>query len=70
MDVTAGNRPALFDMPLYEYRCEKCGHQFEIRQSYDAVDLTEHECGGILVKLVSLSALIFKGSGWTEKTYK
>ena len=57
-------------MPLYEYHCDKCGEKIEVRQSYDDVDLTEHECGGTLIKIVSVSALIFKGSGWTEKTYK
>lgn len=70
MDVTAG-RDRHEIMPLYEYRCEKCGKQFEVRQTMDSTDLTEHECGGKLVKVITTPPfLVFKGTGWTEKTYK
>ena len=34
-------------MPLYDYRCEKCGEVFEVRQSFSDPTLTMHEgCGG------------------------
>lgn len=63
-------------MPVYEYRCEKCGKQFEVIQRISDPDLrnhselTEHQCGGTLVKVLFPPALHFKGDGWTEKVYK
>jgi putative FmdB family regulatory protein len=57
-------------MPVYEYRCEQCGEKLEVIQKFSDADLTEHKCGGKLVKVMSPPALIFKGSGWTEKVYK
>jgi len=57
-------------MPLYEYRCEKCGEKIEIRKGINEPDLTDHECGGKLSRVFSPPALQFKGTGWTEKTYK
>ena len=28
-------------MPLYEYKCKKCGHRFELIQSFSAEDAKE-----------------------------
>jgi putative FmdB family regulatory protein len=57
-------------MPLYEYRCKKCGKVFEKLQRLSAKPLTSHEsCGGALEKLVSPSAFQFKGSGWYATDY-
>jgi putative FmdB family regulatory protein len=57
-------------MPLYEYRCEKCGSKFEVLQKYSDAPLTTHEdCGGAVEKLISVSGLHFKGSGFYITDY-
>jgi putative FmdB family regulatory protein len=57
-------------MPLYEYRCEKCGRVFEVLQKYSDDPLTTHEdCGGKVEKLISVSGLQFKGSGFYITDY-
>jgi putative FmdB family regulatory protein len=57
-------------VPLYEYRCKSCGHQFEKLQSFSAPDEKECPvCHGPLERLVSASALQFKGSGWYATDY-
>jgi putative FmdB family regulatory protein len=57
-------------MPLYEYRCEKCGDQFEVMQKFSDEPLTRHEkCGGTVHRLISAPALQFKGSGWYITDY-
>jgi putative FmdB family regulatory protein len=57
-------------MPLYEYRCEQCGEQFEVMQKFSEQPLTVHEkCGGPVHRLLSAPALQFKGSGWYITDY-
>ena len=57
-------------MPLYEYKCAKCGDVFELIQKFSDEPLHEHPgCGGAVEKLVSVSALQFKGSGWYVNDY-
>ncbi len=57
-------------MPLYEYRCKNCGHQFEKIQSFSAPDEKECPvCQGPLERLISASAIQFKGSGWYATDY-
>lgn len=58
-------------MPLYEYRCESCQHQFEvIRKFSDAPIAVCPKCGaGPVVKLMSSPAFQFKGSGWYITDY-
>lgn len=57
-------------MPLYEYRCQKCGHQFEKIQSFSAPDEKECPvCDGELERLISAPAVQFKGSGWYVTDY-
>lgn len=52
-------------MPLYEYRCRDCGHQFEIQQSLSDDALTEcPTCSGGLRKVFSPVGIAFKGSGF------
>ena len=52
-------------MPVYEYRCRNCGHQFEIQQSFSDDPLTEcPECDGELRKVFSPVGISFKGSGF------
>lgn len=57
-------------MPLYDYRCHRCGEVFEVRQKFADPLLTEHEaCGGELERLISAPALQFKGTGWYVTDY-
>ena len=58
-------------MPLYEYRCESCGHQFEVIQKFsDALVAVCPKCGsGPVVKLQSSPAIQFKGSGFYITDY-
>jgi putative FmdB family regulatory protein len=57
-------------MPLYEYRCERCGKVFEIIQKFSDAPLETHaDCGGHVERLLSPPALQFKGSGWYVTDY-
>lgn len=51
-------------MPIYEYKCLKCGH-FEIEQPITDRALANcPKCGRPVKKLISRSTVIFKGSGF------
>ena len=57
-------------MPLYEYQCENCGDVFELIQKFSDTPLATHEkCGGPVHRLISRSALQFKGSGFYITDY-
>src|SRR5271169_2565559 len=57
-------------MPIYEYRCEKCGKVFEKMQKFSDPPVEVHEdCGGEVERLISTSALMFKGSGFYITDY-
>jgi putative FmdB family regulatory protein len=59
-------------MPIYTYRCENCGVQFERQQSYTDNPLkTCPECRKkALKKVITPSKIIFKGSGFYSNDYK
>ncbi len=56
-------------MPLYEYDCPKCG-RFEVLQKLSDAPLEQHDCGNRVQKVMSASALSFKGSGFYATDYK
>jgi len=57
-------------MPLYEYKCQSCGEKFEVIQKFSDTPLAVHDkCGGAVERLISPSALKFKGSGWYVTDY-
>jgi putative FmdB family regulatory protein len=57
-------------MPLYEYQCKKCQHRFEKIQKFSDPPVRKcPECGGAVEKLLSQSAVQFKGSGWYVTDY-
>ena len=57
-------------MPIYEYRCKKCGKQLEVLvRSSDKQPTRCRECGGRLEKLISQTAIQFKGEGWYITDY-
>ena len=57
-------------MPIYEYRCEKCGSHFEVIQKFSDSPLkTCSSCKGRLTKLISKTSFQLKGSGWYVTDY-
>ena len=57
-------------MPIYEYRCKKCGAHLEaFLKLSDKRPTRCRKCGGRLEKLVSTSAIQFKGEGWYVTDY-
>ena len=57
-------------MPIYEYVCESCRHRFEVQQKMSDPALSAcAECGAALQKVISASAIMFKGSGWYVTDY-
>ena len=59
-------------MPVYTYRCEACGVQFEKHQSFhDAPLKTCPECRKKkLKKVITPTRIIFKGSGFYATDHK
>ncbi|SHI46896.1 putative regulatory protein, FmdB family [Malonomonas rubra DSM 5091] len=57
-------------MPLYEYECESCGLQFEVRQKFSDKPVSEcRECGGSVKKMISQTGFALKGGGWYQQGY-
>ncbi len=57
-------------MPLYEYKCLRCGASFELLQKVGESSLKKCiKCGGNLEKIISAPALQFKGKGWYVTDY-
>ena len=58
-------------MPIYEYRCEKCEHEFEREQRItDDPVKTCPECRSRRVKkLISQTSFVLKGGGWYNDLY-
>jgi putative FmdB family regulatory protein len=58
-------------MPIYEYRCLKCGKTFEALQSVSAEPIRKCiHCQGKAKKIVSRSSFQLKGKGWYLTDYK
>lgn len=59
-------------MPIYEYRCEGCGHELEKMQKLSDAPLTDcPACGRpSLKKVISPVGFRLKGSGWYETDFK
>ena len=67
-------------MPTYGYKCEKCDHEFEVRQSMSDAPLTvclKENCGqkkwgrGRVKRQISTGGgLLFKGSGFYITDYR
>ena len=71
-------------MPIYEYKCEKCGHEFEDMLHFSERDVplntlceqqieqTKHmsfKCDGKVHLKMSLGSFHLKGSGWYKDGY-
>lgn len=59
-------------MPIYEYRCEACGHEMEALQKMSDAALTDcPKCQQAeLVKKISAVGFRLKGGGWYETDFK
>ena len=60
------------NMPIYEYQCQACQHEFETIQKFSDAPLTRcPECGkNRLKKKISAVAFRLKGGGWYETDFK
>ena len=57
-------------MPVYEYQCQHCNHQFELRQKFSDPAASEcPKCGGAVQKMISATAFSLKGDGWSTREY-
>lgn len=59
-------------MPIYEYLCEECGHQFDTLQKMSDEPLKDCPAcqAPALTKLVSAPSFRLSGSGWYETDFK
>ena len=60
-------------MPIYEYRCQACGHQEEFLQK--VTERAAHRCARraasrLSKKLLSAAGFQLKGSGWYATDFK
>ena len=58
-------------MPIYEYACEKCGHEFEREQriTEDPVKTCPSCKARKVRRLISRTAFVLKGGGWYSDLY-
>ena len=57
-------------MPTYEYHCDGCGRDFEVKQRISEEPLKTHDaCGGAVRRLLSAAPFILKGEGWYVTDY-
>ncbi len=57
-------------MPLYEYKCKKCGQLFERIQKFSDKPVKKcPKCGGAVEQTISAPAVQFKGTGWYVTDY-
>jgi putative FmdB family regulatory protein len=52
-------------LPIYEYRCSGCGHQYERREGFDA-PAVQHcpKCHAESRRVIHAPPILFKGSGF------
>jgi putative FmdB family regulatory protein len=57
-------------VPTYEYHCDGCGREFEVKQRISEPSLTTCDvCGGAVRRLLSAAPFILKGEGWYVTDY-
>jgi putative FmdB family regulatory protein len=58
-------------MPVYEYACDKCGHEFEREQriTEPPVKTCPHCRARRVRRLISRTAFVLKGGGWYSDLY-
>jgi putative FmdB family regulatory protein len=62
LDFRANRR---FALPIYEYQCGQCRHQYEKKEGFDApVEQACPVCGGLARRLLHAPGIVFKGPGF------
>jgi putative FmdB family regulatory protein len=58
-------------MPIYEYYCASCGHEFEVMQKITDRPIRKCEsCGKLKAKrAISKTSFVLRGSGWYVTDY-
>ena len=57
-------------MPIYEYKCKECDHEFEVMQKMSDDPISKCEkCAGPVDKLISQTSFTLKGTGWYQTDY-
>jgi putative FmdB family regulatory protein len=57
-------------LPLYEYKCVKCGKRFEKIEAFSASETKKcPHCGAKAERMFAAPAIQFKGSGWYVTDY-
>ncbi|ADR18871.1 FmdB family zinc ribbon protein [Calditerrivibrio nitroreducens] len=58
-------------MPIYEYKCTKCNHIFELLEPTfnDVKEKKCVKCGSSAERIMSLTSFQLKGSGWYKTDY-
>jgi len=56
-------------MPLYEYRCDACGHRVEVLQKHDDPPPVCETCTEEMSRQVSASSFHLAGDGWARDNY-
>ena len=56
-------------MPIYEYKCRKCGHQFEVIRPFGAKPPSCPKCRGVVSQVFSGISFVFKGGKPSKKEY-
>ncbi len=58
-------------MPIYEYRCNDCGKEFEAIRKFSDKPLNKcvHCSSAKVEKLISQSSFVLKGGGWHATDY-
>jgi putative FmdB family regulatory protein len=52
-------------VPIYDYRCDECGHRFSAVQSFSEGPIEKcPNCGKRPRRMITTPAIVFKGSGW------
>ncbi len=52
-------------MPIYEYRCPDCAHEYEKREGFDAPAAQKcPQCSGTAQRVIHAPPIVFKGSGF------
>ena len=70
--ITTTSQAAQTKMPIYEYRCDNCGHELEAFQKLSEDPLRKcPECQtDALIKKISAAGFRLKGGGWYETDFK
>jgi putative FmdB family regulatory protein len=58
-------------MPIYEFKCEKCGEEFETMSKVSDRDSSPEckKCKGPTKRKISKTSFVLSGGGWAKDGY-